>query len=250
MSSRAARREHRFTLDAKPEPITIDAATTAVIVIDMQNDFGATGGLFDRAGLDISMIQRAVAPTAEVLAAARNAGLKVIYLNMGFRPDLSDLGAPDSPNRVRHLMFGVGKSLRAPDGSESRFLIRDTWNTAVVSELTPEDGETVIYKHRFSGFYETEFDAVLKSLAIRSLIITGCTTSVCVESTVRDAMFRDYQCILLADCMGEPIGNAFPRSNHEASLLVMQTLFGWVSDSTKFKRALEADAIVTAHQHA
>jgi ureidoacrylate peracid hydrolase len=250
MSSRAARREHRFTLDAKPEPITIDAATTAVIVIDMQNDFGAKGGLFDRAGLDISMIQRAVAPTAEVLAAARNAGLKVIYLNMGFRPDLSDLGTPDSPNRVRHLMFGVGKTLQAPDGTESRFLIRDTWNTAVVSELTPEEGEIAIYKHRFSGFYETEFDAVLKKLAIKSLIITGCTTSVCVESTVRDAMFRDYQCILLTDCMGEPIGNDFPRSNHEASLLVMQTLFGWVSDSKKFKRAVETDAIVTAHQHA
>jgi ureidoacrylate peracid hydrolase len=250
MSSRAARREHGFTLDAKPEPITIDAATTAVIVIDMQNDFGAKGGLFDRAGLDISMIQRAVAPTAEVLAAARNADLKVIYLNMGFRPDLSDLGTPDSPNRVRHLMFGVGKTLQAPDGTESRFLIRDTWNTAVVSELTPEDGEIVIYKHRFSGFYETEFDAVLKKFAIKSLIITGCTTSVCVESTVRDAMFRDYQCILLTDCMGEPIGNDFPRSNHEASLLVMQTLFGWVSDSKKFKRAVETDAIVTAHQHA
>jgi ureidoacrylate peracid hydrolase len=250
MSSRAARREHRFTLDAKPEPITIDAATTAVIVIDMQNDFGAKGGLFDRAGLDISMIQRAVAPTAEVLAAARNAGLKVIYLNMGFRPDLSDLGTPDSPNRVRHLMFGVGKTQLAPDGTESRFLIRDTWNTAVVSELTPEDGEIAIYKHRFSGFYETEFDAVLKKCAIKSLIITGCTTSVCVESTVRDAMFRDYQCILLTDCMGEPIGNDLPRSNHEASLLVMQTLFGWVSDSKKFKRAVETDAIVTAHQHA
>ena len=250
MSSRAARRGHRFTLDAKPEPITIDAATTAVIVIDMQNDFGAKGGLFDRAGLDISMIQRAVTPTAEVLAAARNAGLKVIYLNMGFRPDLSDLGTPDSPNRVRHLMFGVGKTQQAPDGTESRFLIRDTWNTAVVSELTPEDGEIAIYKHRFSGFYETEFDAVLKKFAIKSLIITGCTTSVCVESTVRDAMFRDYQCILLTDCMGEPIGNDFPRSNHEASLLVMQTLFGWVSDSKKFKRAVETDAIVTAHQHA
>src|SRR5579859_792359 len=250
MSSRAARREHRFTLDAKPEPITIDAATTAVIIIDMQNDFGAKCGLFDRAGLDISMIQRAIAPTAEVLAAARNAGLKVIYLNMGFRPDLSDLGTPDSPNRARHLMFGVGEIQQAPDGTESRFLIRDTWNTAVVSELTPEDGEIVIYKHRFSGFYETEFDAVLKKFAIKSLIITGCTTSVCIESTERDAMFRDYQCILLNDCMGEPIGNDFPRSNHEASLLVMQTLFGWVSDSKKFKRAVETDATVRAHQHA
>lgn len=247
MPSQSSDRKHRFTLDAKPEPITVDAAAAAVIVIDMQNDFGAKGGLFDHAGLDISMIQRAVAPTAEVLAAARKAGIKIIYVNMGFRPDLSDLGAPDSPNRVRHLMFGVGKPVRAPNGEESRFLIRGTWNTAVVSELTPEHGETVIYKHRFSGFYETELDAVLKNFGIKSLIITGCTTSVCVESTVRDAMFRDYQCTLLADCMGEPIGNNFPRSNHEATLLVLQTLFGWVSDSTNFKRALESEALATAH---
>ena len=243
-------KQRRITLNAKPEPITVDTATTAVIVIDMQNDFGAKGGLFDRAGLDISTIQKAVAPTAEVLAAARHAGIKVIYVNMGFRPDLSDLGAPDSPNRMRHLMFGAGKTVRAPDGSESRILIRDTWNTAVVSELRPQDGEIVIYKHRFSGFYETELDTVLKKLGIKSLIVTGCTTSVCVESTVRDAMFRDYQCVLLADCMGEPIGNELPRSNHEASLLVIQTLFGWVSDSAQFRRALEAEPIATARHYA
>ena len=169
MSPQAPDRKHRITLDANPEPITVDTSTTAVVVIDMQNDFGVKGGLFDHAGLDISMIQRAVAPTAGVLAAARNAGVKVIYLNMGFLPDLSDLGAPDSPNRMRHLMFGVGQTVRAPDGTESRFLIRDTWNTAVVSELTPERGETVIYKHRFSGFYETEFDELLKNFGMKSL---------------------------------------------------------------------------------
>jgi ureidoacrylate peracid hydrolase len=238
---------HLIRINANPEPITIDMAKAAVIVIDMQNDFGVKGGLFDRAGLDISMIQRAIGPTAKVLAAARDAGIKVAYLNMGFRPDLSDLGASDSPNRVRHLMFGVGKSVQAPDGSESRILIRDTWNTEVVSELKPQDGDVVIYKHRFSGFYETDLDTILKQLRVKYLIITGCTTSVCVESTVRDAMFRDYSCILLADCMGEPIGNELPRSNHEASLLVMQTLFGWVSDSNEFIKALEARPVAMAH---
>jgi ureidoacrylate peracid hydrolase len=245
MSTRLPEMRSRITLGAKPEPITIERETSAVVVIDMQNDFGAKGGLFDRAGLDISMIQEAVAPTAKVLAAARNAGVKIIYLNMGFRPDLSDLGASDSPNRLRHIRFGVGESIQAPDGTESRILIRDTWNTAVISELRPRDGDVAIYKHRFSGFYETELDAVLKKLGIKCLIVTGCTTSVCVESTVRDAMFRDYQCVLLADCMGEPIGNDLPRSNHEASLLVVQTLFGWISDSAQFVGALESSPIAT-----
>jgi ureidoacrylate peracid hydrolase len=235
-------------LHAKPEPIAIDTAKTAVIVIDMQNDFGVKGGMFDLAGLDTSMIQKAVGPTAQVLAIARDAGIKIIYLNMGFRPDLSDLGASDSPNRARHLMFGVGKSVHAPDGTESRILIRDTWNTDVLPELKPQHGDVIIYKHRFSGFYETDLDTILKRLEIQFLIVTGCTTSVCVESTVRDAMFRDYSCVMLADCMGEPIGNELPRSNHEASLLVMQTLFGWVSDSNEFTKALEAQRTAAAHQ--
>ncbi len=129
--------------------------------------------------------------------------------------------------------------VRAPDGTESRILIRDTWHTDILPELAPETGDIVLYKHRFSGFYETALDAILKQLGVRYLIVTGCTTSVCVESTIRDAMFRDYSCVLLADCAGEPIGHGLPRSNHEASLLVIQTLSGWVSDSAEFAKAIE-----------
>ena len=230
-------------LDAKPEPITIEPIKTSVLVVDMQNDFGSKGGMFDRAGLDISMIQATVHPTSKVLEAARNNGIQIVYLKMGFRPDLSDLGNADSPNRTRHLHFGVGQKVSAPDGTEGRMLIRDTWNTDIVPELKPKTEDTIIYKHRFSGFFGTELDQVLKRLGTKYLIITGCTTSVCVESTVRDAMFRDYSCILLEDCMGEPIGNNLSRSNHEASLLTMQTLFGWVSDSEEFLKALALEAM-------
>ncbi len=237
---------HVVRLDAKPEPIHIDPAMTAVLVIDMQNDFGSKDGMFDRSGIDISSIKRAIGPTAKVLAAARSVGIKVIYLKMGFRPDLSDLGAPDSPNRTRHMMLGVGEPVEAPNGTESRILIRDTWNTDIVAELEPQDDDVVIYKHRYSGFYETDLDAILKQLGAKHLIITGCTTGVCVESTVRDAMFRDYSCVLLEDCMGEPIGNGLSRSNHEASLLVIQVLFGWVSDSDAFITAFEIQPMSAA----
>jgi ureidoacrylate peracid hydrolase len=228
------------TLDARPKPIAIDTARTAVIVIDMQNDFGAKGGMFERAGINISGIQGAVAPTAHALDAAREAGIKVIYLKMAFRPDLSDLGAPDSVNRVRHLGLGVGQAVTAPDGTPSRILIRDTWNSEILNELKPHVDDTVIYKTRFSGFYQTDLDERLRALKIRNLIVTGCTTSICVESTVRDAMFRDYLCVLLADCMSEPIGDGLCRSNHDASLLSTQVLLGWVSDSTQFSKALKA----------
>ena len=225
------------TLDAKPEPIAVDPARTAVIVVDMENDFADKGGMFDRAGADISGAQKAIAPTAKVLAAARQAGMKIIYLKMGYRPDLSDLGAPDSVNRTRHLKFGVGQKIRAPDGRESRILTRDTWDTDIVPELKPQAGDIVIYKTRFSGFYQTGLDAMLKKLGIKYLIVTGVTTSICVESTVRDAMFRDYLCVLLRDCMSEPIGHDLPRTNHEASLLNAEVLFGWVSDSEQFIKA-------------
>jgi ureidoacrylate peracid hydrolase len=227
-------------LDAEPDRIGLDLASTAVIVVDMQNDFGSQGGIFDHAGIDISAIRKTIDPTRKVLAVARNAGMKIIYLKMGFRPDLSDLGADDSPNRMRHLRFGVGQACAAPDGREGRFLIRDTWNTDIVAELTPEPCDFVVYKHRFSGFYETELDDVLRGLGIRNLIFTGCTTSICVDSTIRDAMFRDYRCVLLADCVAEPIGADLARSNHEASLLTVQALLGWVSSSQRFVQAISA----------
>lgn len=225
-------------IDAKPEPISIDLIRSAVIVVDMENDFAAKGGMFDRAGIDISGAQKAIAPTAKVLAAARQAGLKIIYLKMGYHPDLSDLGANDSVNRARHLKLGVGEKIQAPDGRESRILVRDTWNTDIVPELKPQKNDTVIYKTRFSGFYQTDLDATLKKFGIKYLVITGVTTSICVESTVRDAMFRDYLCVLLQDCMNEPIGHDLPRTNHDASLLSAEVLFGWVSSSDQFTKAL------------
>lgn len=226
-------------LDAKPEAITFDPAKAAVIVVDMQNDFGSKGGMFDRAGIDISGIQAAVGPTAKILAAARRASIRIIYLKMGYKSDLSDLGALNSVNRMRHLRLGVGERVAAPDGKESRILIRDTWNTDIVAELEPQPGEDVIYKTRFSGFYETDLDARLKAFGVTHLVVTGCTTSICVDSTVRDAMFRDYLCVLLADCMSEPIGHGLPRSNHEASLLSTEVLLGWVSDSGRFLKAVQ-----------
>jgi len=237
--------EHLLVIEAKPAPIQIDPARTAVLVIDMQNDFGAKGGMFDRAGIDLSMIQRAVAPTARMLTAARQADIPIVYLKMGFQPDLSDAGPPDAPNWLKHLGV-IGQPVEAPNGTGSRILIRDTWNTDILPELAPEEGDFVLYKHRFSGFFATDLDAKLQRCGAKYLLVTGCTTSVCVESTIRDAMFRDYSCILFADCTGEPLGKDFLRSNHEASLFVIQTLFGWVADSAAFLKTLEQSSTAEA----
>jgi ureidoacrylate peracid hydrolase len=234
------------TIDARPEPLAVDPLRTAVIVCDMQNDFGAEGGMFHRAGIPISGIQAAVAPTARVLAAARRTGIQIIYLKMQFEPDLSNAGGPDAPNFVIHHRFGFGDPVQAPDGRESRVLIKDTWNTDILAELAPEDSDIIVSKHRFSGFFETDLDAILNERGITSLVFTGCTTSVCVESTLRDAFFRDYRCLLLEDCSAEPIGSDLSRSNHEASVRVIETLFGWVSKSPTFEGALRESVLAPA----
>jgi ureidoacrylate peracid hydrolase len=227
------------TIEARPQPIELDPTKTAVIVVDMQNDFGSEGGMFERAGIDISGIREVVPAIARVLDAARTAGMPVVYLKMGFSPDLADSGKPDAPNWLIRAHFRVGDVVSAPDGSESRILIRGTWNTEIIDELTPEDGDVVVDKHRYSGFFETELDSVLKDRGVSHLIFTGCTTSVCVESTVRDAMFRDYHCLVLEDCTAEPIGQGLPRSNHDASLLLVEVLFGSVTTSASLLSAMQ-----------
>ena len=239
-------------LGARPESIDLDVRKTAVLVIDMQNDYGAEGGLFRRAGIDISSIRAAIPPTARVLESARSVGIPIVYIKAGIRPDLSDLGAPGTPNGDRWRSYGVGQAVTAPDGRESRILIRDTWNTDIVPELAPRAGDRIVYKHRFSAFHDTELDAVLKELGARYLLVTGCTTSVCVESTIRDAYSRDYSCILLEDCTAEPIGEGaagykgVPGSapgrggtNHDATLVLIQAVFGWVSSAEALLTAVE-----------
>jgi ureidoacrylate peracid hydrolase len=225
-------------LKARPNEVDFDPGRTAVIVIDMQNDFGSEGGMFHRAGLDISPIQRLVPTIASVLRAARRAGLPVVYTKQEHNADLGDAGGDRAPHRIKHQRLNIGEPVIAPDGTQSRILVRDTWNTAIVPELAPEPGDIVSSKHRFSAFFETSLDSLLRARDVETLIFTGATTSICVESTVRDATFRDYRCIVLADCTSELIAFDAPRNNHEASLLNIELLFGWIAESADLLAAL------------
>jgi ureidoacrylate peracid hydrolase len=231
---------HRISIDAQPEPLALDTASTAVLVVDMQNDFGTEGGMFHRAGVDIAPIKAVVPAVARVLAAARRAALPIVYLKMEHRPDLSDTGAASSPYVHKCEFFKIGSPAAGPRGEKGRILVRDTWNTDIVPELRPEPSDIIVSKHRYSGFYETDLHLILRARGINTLIVTGCTTSVCVESTIRDAAFRDYTCVLLSDCCAEPIGSGLPRSNHEATLLLIQILFGWTATSEAFIDTLRA----------
>ena len=225
-------------VDARPEAATFEPSAAAVVVVDMQHDFASRGGMFDRAGIDVSGIQAIVPAVDRVLAAARSAGTLVCYLRMGFSDDLGDAGYPTSPTWLKHVPLRVGDRVTAPDGTPSRILVRGTWNTAIVDELAPADADLVVDKHRYSGFHGTELEAELRSRGVDTLIVVGATTSVCVESTVRDAMARDFRCIVVEDAVAEPIGAGLARSNHEASLLVMELLFAWITNSEEIIDAL------------
>lgn len=241
-----AEQSRMIQVPARPTPFGIDASATAVVVVDMQNDFASPGGMFDRAGIDITGVQSIVSNIRAILDAARNNGIFVVYLKMGFRPDLADAGYPTSPTWLKHVPLDVGAAVTSPDGEPSRVLIRECWNTEIVAELTPRPDDVIVYKTRYSGFFQTELDQILRGRGVDRLIVVGATTSVCVESTVRDAMFRDYHCLVVSDATAEPIAADSPRSNHEASLLTLELLFSHIATSSDVVTSLTAGAAVHA----
>lgn len=108
-----------------------------------------------------------------------------------------------------------------------------------MDELQPEADDIVLYKHRYSGFYDTILEAALRDRGIDTVVVVGATTSVCVDSTVRDAVFRDLHCLVLEDCTAEPIAFDAPRSNHDATLLTLELLFASIATSETLIAALD-----------
>jgi ureidoacrylate peracid hydrolase len=212
------------TLNAKPEPVEIDFRQTAVIVVDMQNGFASKGGMLDIAGADISGAPVVVKSISALLDAARSRSIPIVYLQMGFKPDLSNSGGPSSPNWHKELALRLMNSRPELKG---KLLIEGTWDFALVDELKPQAGDLVIVKTRYSGFAGTPLDSELRARGIRYLLFVGIATNVCVESTLRDAFFLDYWPILISDAAmaaGSP-------AMHEATLFNVESFFGWTVQS-------------------
>ena len=215
---------------AEPYGFVCETDRTALLVIDMQRDFLEPGGFGELLGNDVSLLARAVPPTQRLLAAARAAGVMVVHTREGHRPDLSD--CPPAKRRRGRLAVGIGDQ-----GPMGRVLVRGEAGHGIVPELAPVDGEPIVDKPGKGAFYATDLEATLRNRGIESLWVAGVTTEVCVNTTVREANDRGFECLVLEDC----VGSYFPEFQRAALDMIKAQggIFGWVAQSAPVLEALE-----------
>ncbi|PVM90791.1 pyrimidine utilization protein B [Caulobacter endophyticus] len=217
-------------LPARPEPIPLDPARTAVIVIDMQNAYASKGGYLDLAGFDIAGAAGVIDKISDVLDVARDAGMTVIYFQNGWDDQYVEAGGEGSPNWWKSNAL---KTMRARPELQGKLLARGQWDYELVDALKPKAGDIQLHKTRYSGFFNSQLDSVLRSRNIRNLVFVGIATNVCVESTLRDGFFLEYFGTVLEDATHQ----AGPDFVQKAALYNIETFFGWVSTVADFKGA-------------
>jgi biuret amidohydrolase len=219
-----------MNVDARPFPFVADPASTALVIIDMQRDFLEPGGFGEMLGNDVSLLRSTIEPTGRVLAAARAAGLLVIHTREGHRPDLTDC-PPAKLTRGGTTFIGT-------DGPMGRILVRGEPGHGIIPELAPVPGEPVIDKPGKGAFYATDLELILRERRIRSLIVCGVTTEVCVHTTVREANDRGFECLVLEDC----VGSYFPEFQRVALAMfeAQGAIFAWVGGSADLLTALSS----------
>ncbi|WP_244629738.1 cysteine hydrolase family protein [Martelella limonii] len=223
------------TLKDRDLKVTLDLGRTAIIVVDMQNDFCHPDGWLAHIGVDVTPCRAPIAPLVELLPTLRAAGVPVIWLNWGNRADRANL-----PPSVLHVYdpdgrsTGIGKPL---PGHGAHVLEEGSWSAKVVDELTPEDGDIAVSKYRMTGFTDTELEAILRNLDVSTLLFAGVNVDQCVMNTLTDAVARGFDAILLQDCAA----TSSPAYCLEATLYNVRQCYGFVCDGTELKAALEAE---------
>jgi nicotinamidase-related amidase len=218
-------------IDAEPYTFDFDPKNTALLIIDMQRDFVEPGGFGESLGNDVSILRKTIAPTKAILDACRKLHMMVVHTREGHRADLAD--CPPSKMERGHPKRKIGDP-----GAMGRLLVRGEKGHDIVPELYPKPGEPVIDKPGKGAFYATDLEPILRNAGIRSLIVCGVTTEVCVNTTVREANDRGFDCVVLEDC----VGSYFPEFQRAALEMIKAQggIFGWVSDSNRALKALNA----------
>lgn len=227
----SAAADRSVVLPARPEPIRIEPARTALVVVDMQNAYASPGGYLDLAGFDITGAAAATERVASAVETARAVGIQVVFLQNGWDPGYVEAGGPGSPNWHKSNAL---KTMRQRPELAGKLLAKGGWDYALVDALAPQPGDLVIQKTRYSVFFNTNFDSALRARGIRNLVFTGIATNVCVESSLRDAYHLEYFAVVLADATH----HAGPEFAQKAALYNIETFFGWVSTVADFRGAV------------
>ena len=223
-----------ITVDAEPFAYTFDPDRVALLCIDFQRDFMEAGGFGESLGNDVSRLRTTIEPTRAVLAEFRRRGWPVIHTREGHRPDLGDLFPSKRDRGNPSLRIGE-------EGPMGRLLVRGSDGHGIVPELAPVEGEVVLDKPGKGSFYATDLETVLRARGITHLVVTGVTTEVCVQSTVREANDRGFESLILSDCTG----SYFPEF-HESALAMFSAqgaIIGWVAESAPLLDALGSDVL-------
>ncbi len=207
-------------IKALPNDFVYDPNRTALIIIDMQRDFIEPGGFGETLGNDVRLVASIVPDVKRLLETCRNAGLTIIHTMECHRPDLSDL--PDAKRSRGNPTLRIGD-----EGAMGRILIAGEAGTAIITDLAPTPGETVIEKPGKGAFYATELGNILASKGIERLIFAGVTTEVCVQTTMREANDRGFECLLVE----EATASYFPEFKQAAIAMIRAQggIVGWTA---------------------
>lgn len=218
--------------DAQPQAIDIDLGRSALIVVDMQNDFCHPAGWFGQKGISVKPMRQPIATIARLLAAWRPAGGAVIWLNWGVRPDCLNL-SPTVQFKGKRAAGGVGYAERSPQ-DHGLSVVPGEWGARVVDELPIAPQDITVFKHRLSGFWDNELDSILRLQGITTLLFAGVNTDRCVFSTLQDAGFLGYDCVLLSDACSTPSPAYVTKAVH----FIVQQLHGFVATTAALLPAL------------
>ncbi|MDQ8022110.1 MAG: cysteine hydrolase family protein [Moraxellaceae bacterium] len=211
--------------------IGFDLARTAILVVDMQNDFCHPQGWLAHIGVDVSAARAPIEPLMALLPALRDVQVPVVWVNWGNRPDRANL----APN-VLHVYnpHGSGTGIGDPLPNGAPVLQAGSWAAAIVDELVPAQQDLHIAKYSMSGFHDTVLDSVLRNLGVTTLLFAGVNADQCVLCTLQDANFRGYDCLLLDDCSA----TTSPDFCMQATLYNVRQCFGFVVGSRELRDAL------------
>ncbi|AKG20350.1 cysteine hydrolase family protein [Calothrix sp. 336/3] len=219
-------------LTTESKTLQIDLVRTAIIVIDMQNDFCHPHGWLAEIGVDVAPARTPIAPLQTLLPALRVRNIPVIWLNWGNRPDLMNISAG-----IHHVYNPTGEGIGLGDPlpkNDAPVLMAGSWAAAVVDELEQQPQDICIDKYRMSGFWDTPLDSILRNLGRTTILFAGVNADQCVMTTLCDANFLGYDCILVKDCTA----TTSPEYCWLATLYNVQQCFGFVTDSSRVLTAL------------